>query len=380
MNSTLRHAGALAACGFLMLTAGACSKRQADPPPPPASVKTAQAVKMDAPIVVTAFGTTEAQASVDVVPQVSGLLIKCLFRDGAVVTNGQPLFLIDPRDYEARVQQAQGLVAADRANLALMRLTLDRNQDLVAKELISKQDFDTLKTKAAAAEAQLQADEAMLEQARLNLARCTLAAPLAGVCSRRYLDEGNLVTAGVTRLTNIRSYDPLTIECSVSEQYLSVLRQALAKGKVRIDVVPSGGTNSTQGTLTFLDNTVNPQTGTILLRGEVPNADLTLWSRQFVGVRIVAGVRVGAVMVPESAVQFGKLGSYLFAVSAENRAEMRPVKTGVRVDGRIEIEEGVAEGEKVVVLGQMKLYPGAPVAELPSQPPSAAPPAAGGRP
>jgi multidrug efflux system membrane fusion protein len=363
-----------------MLTAGACSKRQADPPPPPASVKTAQAVKMDAPIVVTAFGTTEAMASVDIVPQVSGLLLKCLFRDGAVVTNGQPLFLIDPRDYEARVQQAQGLVAADRANLALMRLTLDRNQDLVAKELISKQDFDTLKTKAAAAEAQLQADEAMLEQARLNLARCTLAAPLAGVCSRRYLDEGNLVTAGVTRLTNIRSYDPLTIECSVSEQYLSVLRQALAKGKVRIDVVPSGGTNSTQGTLTFLDNTVNPQTGTILLRGEVPNADLTLWSRQFVGVRIVAGVRVGAVMVPESAVQFGKLGSYLFAVSAENRAEMRPVKTGVRVDGRIEIEEGVAEGEKVVVLGQMKLYPGAPVAELPPQPPSAAPPAAGGRP
>lgn len=228
-----------------------------------------------------------------------------------------------------------------------------------------------MKTKNDAIQAQLQMDEAALDEARLNLARCTITAPLAGICSKRYVNDGNLVTAGMTKLTNIRSYDPMELELSVSEQYLPLLRSAMMKGAVRIEVTPQNDTNSCVGTLTFIDNSVNPQTGTILLRGQVPNADLKLWAHQFVDVTIFAGVVPDAVMVPEGTVQFGKMGTYLF-VAKDGKADMRVVKTGVRYKDMIQIVEGVSPEENVVVLGQLMLFPGAPVAEAMSGAPQGA--------
>jgi multidrug efflux system membrane fusion protein len=136
----------------------------------------------------------------------------------------------------------------------------------------------------------------------------------------------------------------------------------MAKGAVLIEVTPQNDTNSCVGTLTFIDNSVNPQTGTILLRGQVPNPDLKLWSHQFVDVTIFAGVEHDAVMIPEGAVQFGKMGPYLF-VAKDGKADMRVVKTGIRYKDTIQILEGVLPGESVVVLGQLMLFPGAPVAE-----------------
>jgi multidrug efflux system membrane fusion protein len=375
MNRTLRCASLLAACGALALGTGACAKRGGNPPRPPATVTTAPAVSMDAPIVLETFGTTDARLSVEVVPQVSGVLLKSLIQDGAIVTNGQPLFLIDPRDYEARVRQAEAAVAADRANLELSRLTLERNRDLLAQKLIPAQAFDTLKARADAAAAQLEADDAALALARLNLQRCTITASLAGICSKRLLDDGNLAAAGVTRLTNIRSYDPMVVEFSVSEQYLPLIRRSMAAEGMQLEVAMADDTNRLAGRVQFVDNAVNPLTGTILLRGEVPNPDRRLWADQFVEVRLIASVLRDAVMVPESAVQFGKNGSYLYVVPADrfsvttnatvvvtNRmAELRPVKTGIRQGGLFQIVEGVAAGENVVALGQLMLYPGAPV-------------------
>ena len=377
MNQTLRLTTRLALGVTLALTLAACGRKGAPPQRPPASVKTVAAVQMPAPVILRAFGNTQDRLSVDVVPQVSGTLVKALIRDGATVTNGQPLFLIDPRDYAARVQQAEAAVAADQANLDLARSTLERSQALAAKKLIAAQDFDTLKAKADGAAAQLQADEALREQARLNLARCTIAAPLAGICSKRWVDDGNLVVAGQTRLTNIRSYDPITVEFSVSEEDLGQVRRALAQGPVRIEVLPRDGTNSYPGVLAFVDNAVNPMNGTVLLRGEVPNPDLKLWSEQFVEVGLELGVVPDAVMVPEGAVQYGKQGTYLFVVSKENKAEMRPIKTGVRYQGLIQMVEGLAAGENVVVLGQLMLYPGATVMDT-AHPPQGA--GAGGSP
>jgi multidrug efflux system membrane fusion protein len=262
-----------------------------------------------------------------------------------------------------------------------------------------------LQTHVLAAEAQVQADETMLEQARLNLSRCTITAPLAGICSKRYLDPGNLAAAGVSRLINIRSYDPLTVEFAVSEQYLPAIRHALQTPPVRLEVTPRGATNRYPGTLEFLDNAVSPQTGTILLRGQVPNADLRLWARQFVAISIVADTVPQAVMVPEGAVQFGKLGTYLYAVTTTNYtltitntptpaaakagvaptvtttnvvadiANLRVVQTGTRYGDQIQIVRGVAPQERVVVLGQLMLRPGAPVRDL-SQPPTATVPPA----
>jgi multidrug efflux system membrane fusion protein len=342
----------------------ACGKRGGFPPPRPVAVRTAPAAKLDVPVIIRAFGNTEDEKSVDVAPQVSGTLVKALIQDGATVTNGQPLFLIDPSDYAARVRQVEGLVAADQANLNLARLTRDRNRPLLEKNLISSENFDTLQARLEAVSAQLRADEAALDQAKLNLARCTVLSPLAGLCSKRFVDEGNLVAAGMTRLVNIRSYDPLFVECTVSEQYLETIRQALARGVVPIEVTPRNSTNAYPGVLDFVDNAVSPLTGTVMLRGKVPNQDLKLWAGQFVEIKITAGVLQGAVMVPESAVQFGKQGAFLYVATPDGKADLRMVKPGVRYGDLLQIPAGVEPDENVVVMGQLMLYPGAAIADV----------------
>lgn len=358
------------AIGF---SAGCNKKQDGAPPMRPQPVRATTALVMDTPLLINAFGNTEDRMSLDVVAQVSGLLVKTLIQDGAVVQPGQPLFQIDPRDYEVRVRQAEGALAADRAALALSRQTLERTLPLLEKKLVSREDVDILQTKVDATAAQVQVDEASLEQARLNLSRCTITAPWAGVCSKRLVDDGNLVTAGVTRLINIRSYDPIYLQFSVSEQYLQQLRAAKAAGAVSLEIRPRGDTNVYLGTLEFVDNAVNSQSGTIMMRGQAPNPELKLWAEQFVDVRIQAGRVPGAVMVPEGAVQFGKMGPYLFVISGESKAEMRQVQTGVRYNDLIQIVNGVAGGESVVVLGQLMLYPGAPVMDLSREPAAGAP-------
>ena len=376
MNQILRLAVAAASGGSLMFFLAACAKRETEAGrPPPAVVQTAAAEQLDPPVVINAFGNVKDQVSVDVVPQVSGRLQQTFIADGAVVTNGQPLFLIETSDYLNRVRQAEGTVAADKAELELCRLTLERNRPLLAKNMISAEAFDTLKTKLDSATARLQIDAAALDQSRLDLARCTVTSTVNGVCSKRYLDTGNLVIANQTKLTNIRSYDPLFVEFAVSEQYLDLLRREMASGPVRIAVKPRDATNSYAGELVFLDNAVDRQTGTILLRGLVPNPQLKLWAWQFVEVDILAGAARGAVMVPESAVQFGKDGPYVFVVGQDNKVELRLVKPGVRHDRRLQVIQGVAAGERVVVLGQLMLYPGAAVAEGGAPPGEGKPPA-----
>jgi RND family efflux transporter MFP subunit len=370
MNQYVRLSGILMLCGAIAIMTSACAKKQGAPPPRSVTVKTVQAVKIDAPIVIQTFGSTEDRMSVDIVPQVSGLLMKTLMKDGETVTNGQPLFLIDSSDYMDKVNQAEGMAKADRANLQLSRITVERNQPLLEKKLISQQDFDTFKTKSESAEAQLQMDEAALADARLNLSRCTITSPLDGICSKRFINDGNLVAAGVTKLTNIRNYDPMIVEFSVSEQYLSVIRHAQAEGKARLEIIPRGSTNIYVGTLTFVDNSVDPQGGTILLRGEVANPDLKLWAGEFVDLKLYAGVINDATMVPEGAVQFGKNGTFLYATK-DGKAEMRLVKTGARFGDLIQIMDGVVAGESVVLLGQYLLYPGAPVAEAQDSPTAA---------
>jgi multidrug efflux system membrane fusion protein len=377
MNSTARTR-LLATAALVLLTPFAGCRRGGGPPRgmPPVSVRTAVARQADMPIVIPTFGTTEDRINVNVVPQVSGILRECLIRDGAVVTNGQPLFRIDDSDYALRVRQTEGLVKADEANVALARGTLARTRPLADKEMVSEESLDALRARLDAAEAQLQVNRASLDQARLGLERCTVTAAVAGVCSKVYVDEGNLVAAGVTRLTNIRAYDPLRVSFSVPETHLPVLREAMGAGKARIDVLPRGETNRYDGSLEFLDNAVNPATGTILLRGLVPNPSQRLWANQFVEVRVFAGAVAGAVLVPESAVLFGKQGAYLFAVGNENKAEMRIVRPGARFDNELQIESGVAAGETVVVAGQFLLFPGATAMDLSKMPPPQ-PPGAG---
>jgi membrane fusion protein, multidrug efflux system len=358
-------------CALALMTS-ACGKRGGPPQRMGMLVKTAEAAKMDTPVVISTFGNSGESVSIDVVPQVSGKLLETYIEDGAVVTNGQPLFLIDPSDYEARVRQTEGAVAADRANLELIRITVERNKPLLEKSLISREDFDTLLARADAAAGQLQMSQSALDQAQLSLSRCVVTAAVAGVCSSRYVDNGNLVGAGQTRLTNVRSYDPLKVDFSASEQYLPAIRKAIAGGSVPIEIKARGDTNVYAGELSFIDNAVDMQTGTIRLRGLVPNPDMKLWSQQFVEVGIVVDKIPDAIMVPEGCVQYGKQGPYVFVVSKDSTADMRPVEPGVRHNDLIQIVNGVNVGESVVVLGQLMLFPGAPVMDMAKMPPPGA--------
>lgn len=374
------HVPMMLAGAALLLVTTSCGRQGGGPMQrPPSSVVTAPAVVIEAPLAIDAFGRTRDTANVDVVAQVSGTLMETLIADGAPVTNGQALFRIDPRDYEAQVRRAEGLVAADQANVALARSTLERTRALLEQELVSREAFDTLQARVDAATAQLAADTAMLDKARLDLSRCTVTAPMDGLCSTRYVNDGNLVVAAQTRLTNIRRYDPIYVDFSVPDLYVGRLREALAAGPVPMVVTPRGTTNGVAGTVEFIENTISAQTGTIMLRGQAPNPALTLWAGQFVDVYVVAGHVPDAVMVPESAVLYGKQGSYLYVVTSNSTVELRPAPLGVRHQGQIQILHGVAAGEKIVTMGQLMLFPGAPVAESAPGAAAGGPPAGGAR-
>ena len=374
MNNIARLTTTLLTLTALSLLTSACGNKQAGGPPsaPPLMVSMAPAISMDTPVVITTYGNTQDKESVDIVPQVSGQLMNIYFQEGAIVTNGQPLFQIDPRDYATRVQQAEGMIAADKSALDLARLTLTRNQPLLEKRLISQEMFDTISNKVTSLEAQLGIDQAALEQARLNLSRCLLVSPLDGICSKRYVDAGNLVGAGVSRLTNIRNYSPLRLECTLSEQYLPQIRNAMAAGPIPIEITPRGDTNHYPGTLTFIDNAVDPMTGTILLRGEVPNPNRALWAKQFVDIKIIESSIPNAILVPESSVQFGKDGAYLYVANSNNVSEMRPVKIGVRHNNLLQVTSGVSAGENVITMGLVMMRPGATVMDASKLPPQGA--------
>ncbi len=373
MNNITRLSATALSLTALALLTNACSQKKAEAPPAahPLMVMMAPAIQVDTPVIITTYGNTQDKESVDIVPQVSGQLISVLFQEGAVVTNGQPLFQIDPRDYQMRVQQAEGMVAADKSALELGRTTLTRNIPLLEKHLISQEVFDAISNKVTTLEAQLAIDQAALAQAQLNLSRCTLVAPIDGICSKRYVDAGNLVAAGASRLTNIRNYSPLRLECSVSEQYLPQIRNAMAAGPIQVEITPRGDTNHYAGTLSFIDNAVDPLTGTILLRGEVPNPNRALWAKQFVDIRVIATTIPNAILVPESAVQFGKDGAYLYVANSTNVAEFRPVKTGIRNNNLLQITSGVAAGENVITMGLVMMRPGATVMDITKLPPPA---------
>jgi multidrug efflux system membrane fusion protein len=363
MNNMTRLTLTAFSISALALLTSACGKKQAGGPPtaPPVVVTMTPALQADTPVIIAAYGNTQEKESVDIVPQVSGQLLSILFEEGAIVTNGQPLFQIDPRDYETRVQQAEGMLAADKSALELARTTLSRNQPLLGKRLISEEVFDAIKNKVTSLEAQLAIDQAALTQAHLNLSRCTLVSPIAGVCSKRYVDAGNLVAAGASRLTNVKNNSPLRLECTVSEQYLPQIRSAMATGPIPVEVTPTGDSRHYPGTLSFIDNAVDASTGSILLRGEVPNADRALWAKQFVNIEIIVTTIPNAVMVPESAVQFGKNGPYLYIANSNSISELRPATIGVRHDNLLQISSGIHAGESVITSGLMMMRPGATV-------------------
>ena len=351
--------GLLAAC----LTA-ACD-RQAQPAieRPPAPVTVAAAVAQDVPIYIDAVGKIAAREVVSIQPQVSGRIVKIHFTDGANLKVGDLLFTIDPRPYQAQLNQAEANLAQAAAALELARVNFARVENLNDPRAVSRQDYDTKKNAVALAEAGVRQNRAAVESARLNLEYCTIRSPINGRAGQRQVDVGNVVSPNNGSLLVIQRLDPIYADFTITEKDLSSVQRNMASRTLKAEVrLPDDDGSPRQGTLTFVDNSVQEGTGTVKLRATLANGDRRFWPGRFANIRLILATQQQAVLVPAAAPQMSAKGPFVYVVKRDATAELRPVTPGQRQGDLIVINNGLKAGERVVVQGQLGVTPGGKVA------------------
>jgi multidrug efflux system membrane fusion protein len=360
-KGTLKTVVLVIAIGVFFIAS--CARKQEPVKRPPVPVAVGTAIQKTVPVRLTAIGNVEAYSTIQVKSQIGGLLMKVHFREGQDVSKGQLLFTIDPRPYEAQIEQAESTLAKDNAQLQYAREQSARYAELVKKGYVSKDQYEQFRTNAATAEAVVNADRAVLENAKLQLKYCYIYSPISGRTGGLASNQGNLIKANAdTAMVTIQQVEPIYVTFSVPEQDLPEIKKYMARGRLAVSAsAVRDGDRPEEGVLTFVDNAVDTTTGTIKLKGTFANKDRRLWPGQFVNAVLVLTSRPNAVLVPTSAVQTGQDGQYVFVVKAGNTVEMRPVVAGMSVDGETVINKGVAPGETVVTDGQLRLGPGAKV-------------------
>ncbi len=315
------------------------------------------------PVQVEAVGKVEPLSTVAVLARVGGELTSVHFTEGQEVQKGQVLFTIDPRPYQAALAQARAAVARDKAVAANSASDLKRYGDLVQKEYVTREQYDRIAAETASAGATVQADEAAVEAARLQLEYCTIRAPLSGRTGSLLVHQGNLVKANDAQpLVVINQIRPIYVSFSVPQAQLPEIERYRAGGHLAVEAVPSeGGGAPQQGTLSFIDNQIDRATGTILLKATFPNDSRALWPGQFTKVRLTLAQQADAVVVPTQAVQTGQQGQYVYVVRPDQTVESRVVQVSRTVGGDTVVSAGLTPGETVVTDGQLRLAPGVKV-------------------
>jgi multidrug efflux system membrane fusion protein len=344
----------------------ACSGSHKTPgPPPPRNVDVAKVIKKDVPLYLDEIGTCAAVESVQVQAQVGGQIIERQFKDGADVKTGDPLFSIDPRPYQAALDQAKGQLAQAQSQLVLDEITLKRQQELRARGVNSPHDLDVAQGTVNSTQARVKSAEATVAGAQVNLDYCSIRSPIDGRAGLRTVDVGNVVSgsnSGGTVLLTIQRLDPIYTDFTVAEPDLPLVRSYLGNPNMKVMTdSPDDNVPPRAGDLYFIDNAVQPGVGTVKARAITPNPDRALWPAQFVKVRFVLDTLKDAKLVPTSAVQIGQRGPYVFVVKSDATLELRSVKAGQRQDDLTVISDGVRVGETVVVSGQLQLAPGTKV-------------------
>jgi multidrug efflux system membrane fusion protein len=327
--------------------------------PPAVPVTIATAAQQTMPVRLLAIGNVEAYRTVALKARVDGQIVTVNFREGDPVKKGDVLFRIDARPYEAALRQAEANALRDRAARDQARSQERRYQELLAKNFISKEAYAQIRTNAETAEATAKASQAGLENARLNLEYSTIHSPLDGYVGKVLLQAGNLVKANdVNPLVVINQVKPIYVNFAVPEQNLPEVRKHQSAEPLRVDVVPPDPSMPLlSGRLIFIDNAVDPSTGTIRLRAEFENAEAALWPGQFVNVSVQLYEQPDAIVIPSQAVQSGPDGQYVYVVGGDLLVELRRVKV-LRTDGEQAIvASGLAKGERVVTRGQLRLGP-----------------------
>ncbi|MGE0392877.1 MAG: efflux RND transporter periplasmic adaptor subunit [Vicinamibacterales bacterium] len=315
------------------------------------------------PIEIQAIGAVEPLATVSVRAQITGELTSVNFREGDDVAKGQVLFTLDRRPLEAVLAQAEANLARDMAQAANARAQAVRYQDLAQRGIATKEQVDTTRTAATALEAVVEADKASIENARVQLQYATITAPLSGRTGALMVHPGSLVRANDTApLVVINQVAPISVSFAVPERQLAELKRYMAKGSVRVHAEIPGETNTETGRVAFVDNLIDRSTGTIRVKGTFDNGGRRLWPGQFVNVTVTLTTVPDAVTVPTVAVQTGPQGQFLYIVTKEQAAEMRPITIERTRGDETIIASGVVPGETVVTDGQLRLTPGSRVA------------------
>ncbi|MGH8579660.1 MAG: efflux RND transporter periplasmic adaptor subunit [Gammaproteobacteria bacterium] len=311
------------------------------------------------PVIVEAVGTVEPAHSVQVRPQVNGVLEEVLFREGDDVQKGQLLFRIDDQALQAGLDQAKATLARDQAELREAQAQRARLKPLAEREYITRQEYAQAVASAQALSATVQADRAQVDAARVQLGYCAIRAPIAGRSGSLAAKQGNLVSVGAaTPLVIINSIQAVLVAFNIPQQYLQEVRHQAGSGEMRVAISrEQGGATVARGEVIFIDNTVNLQTGTVLLKAHVPNENEALWPGEFIAARLILRLEPDAVVVPAAAVQPGQKGSFVYLVS-EGEARLQPVKVSHQVESLAVIEEGLKGGEQVIVEIPYDLAPG----------------------
>ncbi|HXC90195.1 MAG TPA: efflux RND transporter periplasmic adaptor subunit [Stellaceae bacterium] len=330
----------------------------------------ASAVK-DFAVVVRGIGSVQAFNTVTVKSRVDGNIVKVAFVEGQLVHKGELLMQIDPRPYQAQLEQAEATAAKDQANLENARRDLARYAALLPTQLATtRQQYDTQKALVDQLTAAVQADQAQVDAARLNVLYSAVASPIDGITGLRLVDIGNLVQASAaTPLVVVTQIKPIYVTFTVAERQLDRIRAAMARH--RLAVLAFNGDDSkelSQGVLKLVNNTVDQATGTVTLKAEFANQDAALWPGEFVNAHLVVNVVKNGVTVPASAVQMGPTGPFVYAVNQDSTAAVKPVTVVDVENGTALIGKGLPAGAKIVVSGQADLSPGAKVAVKPGAP------------
>ncbi len=384
-----RQVGA-ALAAFAFLSAAGCNKSGGTSAvkaaaAPEALVKVATSETRNVPIELKTIGTVDPVTTIVVRARIGGALTKVYFTEGQLVKQGDLLFEIDPRPYEQALKQAEANLARDRALLAQSEANLARaeNQEahygkqaeryvkLAEQGIFSREQADQAEVEAKArrtgvraeraavqsARAAIEADQSAVEAAKLNLSYCTIRSPITGRTGQILVKQDNLVKANDVDLVTIHQIQPVNVAFGITENYLPEIRAR--GGKLTVTAtVPNTQVAPSSGTVAFVDNMVDRTTGTIRLKAVFPNADTRLWPGQFVEVSMRLDERANAVIVPGNAVQVGQAGSFVYVVRGDRTVELRPIKTGARIDRMLVVEDGLQAGETVVTEGQIRLAPG----------------------
>ena len=356
----------IAVCSSTMLFLSGCKKEQAVAPPQPPVVTVMEVTRKDVPIAFEQVAQTQSSHLVNINARVSGFLDKRVYTEGDIVKQGQVLFLMDPKPFQAQLSQAMAALSIQKSSLETARSNLIRTKPLAEQNALSQKDLDDANGQYEAAAAAVEQSRAQVETAQLNLSYTTITSPVAGVTSAAVQTDGTYISSANSQLTTVAVLSPIWVNFSLSENELQKLRNQMAKGLLQkpkedsyvVEVIlVDGSIFPHTGQITFADPSYNSQTGTFLIRASVDNPKGVLRPNQYVRVRLKGAIRPNAILLPQAAIQQGPKGHFVWVVGKDGKTDQQPVVVGDWHENDWFIFEGLAAGEQVVIDGTLSLRP-----------------------